>query len=92
MVLLIDCISFQCAKSFVKDSVVILNGTEDVKKMAEKMEERRKQAKLSKVNAEITTNTTCNHWIIHTVEREKSKWNKNQLVMDGYLRLQLYIL
>ena len=53
------------------------------------MEERRKQAKLSKVNAEITTNTTCNHWII---EKEKSKWNKNQLVMGGYLRLQLYIL
>ena len=74
--------------SFVKDDV-ILNGTEDVKKMAEKMEERRKQAKLSKVNAEITTNTTCNHWII---ENQKSKWNKNQPVMDGYLHLQLYIL
>ena len=84
MLLPIDCISFQCAKSFVKDDV-ILNGTEDVKKM----EERRKQAKLSKVNAEITTNTTCNHWII---EKEKSKWNKNQPVMDGYLHLQLYIL
>ena len=51
-------------ESFVKDGVVILNGTEDVKTMAQKMEERRKQAKLSKVNAEITTNTTCNHWII----------------------------
>ena len=74
--------------SFVKDDV-ILNGTKDVKKMAEKMEERRKQAKLSKVNAEITTNTTCNHWII---EKEKNKWNKNQLVMGGYLHLQLYIL
>ena len=70
MLLPIDCISFQCAKSFVKDDVIILNGTEeDVKKMAEKMEERRKQAKLSKVSAEIITNTTCNHWII---EKEES--------------------
>ena len=54
--------------SFVKDDV-ILNGTEDVKKMAEKMEERRKQAKLSKVSAEIITITTCNHRII---EKEES--------------------
>ena len=44
------------------------------------MEERRKQEKLSKVNAEITTNTTCNHWI-----REREKQVEQESTSDGWI-------